>query len=70
LKMASPTRCKRDRRDSTAVEHSPRHLKVEGLSPAAAVDTGREKMTNYSIIKLAGGGKISLPVLNGEAAAR
>ncbi len=59
LKMASPTRCKRDRRDSTVVDHSPRHLKVEGFSPADAVDTGREKMTNYSIIKLAGVDKIS-----------
>jgi len=29
------------------------------LSLAAAVDTGREKMTNYSIIKLAGVDKIS-----------
>jgi hypothetical protein len=29
---------------STVVEHSPHHPKVEGLSPATAADTGRDKM--------------------------
>jgi hypothetical protein len=29
---------------STVVEHSSRHLKVEGLSPAPKASTGREQM--------------------------
>ena len=29
------------------VEHSPRHLKVKGLSPVATADTGRKKMAKH-----------------------
>jgi hypothetical protein len=31
----------------TVVEHSPHHLKIEVLSPAAETDMGREKMAKH-----------------------
>jgi hypothetical protein len=35
--------------DSTVVEHLPHHPKVEGLIPATAIGTGRQKMAKSHI---------------------
>ncbi len=35
---------------STVVERTPRHFKVEGLSPAVAAGSGRESIKNCHVI--------------------
>jgi hypothetical protein len=52
---------------STALEHSPHHPIVEGLSPATAVDTGWQKMAknymNFPRIRIYGATTFSIMIL-------